>query len=153
MSAVLKPLPRFSPMYPEVLEQVSAIERNIYEFPWTVGNFRDSLGAGYSCWVCHVEHELVGYTVLMIAAGEAHLLNISVAESWQGRGFGKRFLDFLLALAGERHCERVLLEVRQSNRRARALYERNRFVQIGVRKEYYPARTGREDAIVLERKL
>ena len=153
MSAILKSLPRFFPLHEEILEAVSAIERGIYEFPWSAGNFRDSLRAGYSCWVCRVERELVGHAVLMIAAGEAHLLNISIAKAWQGRGLGTSLLEFLVALARERHCERVVLEVRRSNGRAQALYERNGFAQIGLRKDYYPAHLGREDAIVLERPL
>ncbi|MBA2689640.1 MAG: ribosomal protein S18-alanine N-acetyltransferase [Burkholderiales bacterium] len=153
MSALPKQLPRLSPLRPEQLDHIGAIEKSLYEFPWTAGNFRDSLQAGYSCWTCHVDDQLVGYAVLMIAAGEAHLLNISVAPAWQGRGFGKALLEFLMALARERHCERMLLEVRQSNLKACKLYQRNGFIVLGSRKDYYPAQEGREDAIVLERAL
>jgi [ribosomal protein S18]-alanine N-acetyltransferase len=153
MSVAQKEAARFSPMRYEDLESISAIERSLYEFPWTPGNFRDSLNAGYSCWVCHADHILVGYSVLMVAAGEAHLLNISIAKYWQGKGLGEALLDFLIALARERHCERMLLEVRKSNDLAHRLYVKNGFVPIGERKAYYPALVGREDAIVLERRL
>jgi ribosomal-protein-alanine N-acetyltransferase len=153
MSAVLRSLPRFEPMRGADLARVSSIETSIYEFPWTRGNFQDSMSAGYSCWACRLDEELVGYAVLMIAAGEAHLLNISIAAPWQGHGLGATFLAFLIDLARERYCERILLEVRASNALARALYERIGFVRVGVRKGYYPARVGREDAIVLEHRL
>lgn len=153
MSANPRLLPQFAPLREPDLETVSSIEASIYEFPWTIGNFRDSLRAGYSCWSCRVGRDLAGYAVLMVAASEAHLLNISVAAPWQERGLGHAFLTFMADLARERHCERMLLEVRQSNVRARALYERNGFAEIGMRKEYYPARHSRENAIVLERRL
>jgi ribosomal-protein-alanine N-acetyltransferase len=145
--------PRFSPMRDPEIAQVCAIENGAYEFPWTEGNFRDSLSAGYSAWVCHVDDEIVGYAVLMIAIGEAHLLNLTIARLWQGRGLGVALLRFLIGLARERHCERILLEVRQSNTLACHLYQANDFVQIGVRKAYYPATLGREDAIVFERRI
>lgn len=153
MSAVLRSLPRFEPLRRQDVARVSAIEKSIYEFPWSSGNFQDSMNAGYSCWACRVEEELVGYAVLMVAAGEAHLLNISIAAPWQRHGLGGTLLAFLIRLARERYCERILLEVRESNVLARALYERTGFVVIGLREGYYPARVGRENAIILERRL
>jgi len=140
-------------MHEEDLERVIAIETALYEFPWTLGNFRDSLHAGHSGWICTANRELAGYAILMIGWGEAHLLNISIAASWQRKGLGESLLRFLIDLSRERHCERMLLEVRRSNMVARQLYLRNRFVEIGERKGYYPAIQGREDAIVLERLL
>lgn len=153
MSALPKPLPQFFPLRFSDLERVSGIEHVLYEFPWSVGNFRDSLNSGYSCWSCFIQGELIGYAVLMTATNEAHLLNISVATAWQGNGLGTALLDYLSALARDRDCHRMLLEVRVSNLDARRLYERNGFIAIGERKNYYPARNGREDGIVLARKL
>lgn len=153
MSALPRQPGRFAPLRHDELESVSAIEQTVYAFPWSSGNFSDSLTAGYSCWTCHVGDVLAGYAVLMIAADEAHLLNLSIAAPWQGRGLGTALLAFLLRLSRERHCARVLLEVRQSNLGAQRLYARHGFVRIGARKHYYPERDGREDAIVLEHSL
>ncbi|MES2354257.1 MAG: ribosomal protein S18-alanine N-acetyltransferase [Pseudomonadota bacterium] len=150
MNVVLKPVPTFSPMRLDDLDQVAAIEKTIYDFPWTEGNFRDSLNAGYSGWICTIHHEVVGYCVMMVAVGEAHILNISIASAWQRQGLGEALLCYLMTLARERHCDRMLLEVRPSNVAARELYEKKGFVQIGTRKGYYPALIGREDAIIFE---
>lgn len=152
MSAVPRPASgsatQFFPMTESDLEAVLRIERVIYDFPWTRGNFRDSLRAGYSCWAARAGGELVGYAVMMLAAGEAHLLNLSVAAPRQGRGHGKALLAHLLGVARD-HAARVLfLEVRPSNGAAKRLYGGFGFEQIGVRRGYYPAQGGREDALV-----
>lgn len=153
MSAVQKPALRFAPLRSIDLDTVSAIEESIYEFPWTLGNFRDSLHAGYSCWGCWVDEVLAAYAIAMYAAGEAHLLNISVAPASQGCGIGSLLLDYIMRLGKERHCDRMLLEVRPSNLVARHLYSRTGFQEVGRRKSYYPAVHGREDALLLERML
>jgi [ribosomal protein S18]-alanine N-acetyltransferase len=149
MSAVLKPEPGFRPLVERDLESVAAIERDLYEFPWTLGNFHDSLAAGYSCWAMTSEHGLVGYAVLMLGAGEAHLLNLSIARSEQRKGYGSRLLYHLLGVTRRYGASRLMLEVRPSNAAGRALYARHDFAEIGVRRGYYPARSGREDALVL----
>ncbi|MCC7483504.1 MAG: ribosomal protein S18-alanine N-acetyltransferase [Burkholderiales bacterium] len=131
------------------LDVVTAIERDIYSHPWTPGNFRDSLDAGYHCWILECASVLAGYTIVAVAAAEAHLLNLSVARSWQGRGYGRELLAFALRLARDYGAGVVLLEVRPSNAAARALYAAAGFAEIGVRHGYYPAEQGREDAIVL----
>lgn len=133
------------------LPQVVAIERTIYTHPWTQGNFADSLAAGYHCWVLQRDGGLAGYAVLMVAAGEGHLLNLSIAAPFQGQGLGGDFVRFLLKAARERGAATIYLEVRPSNRTALALYAKAGFVQIGMRRNYYPAQDGREDAIVMER--
>ena len=92
MSAVLRPAVEFEPMRETDLRAVLEIEESIYEFPWTLGNFRDSLRAGYSCWVIRENRCVIGYAVLMLAAGEAHLLNLSVAAPSQRRGHGRKLL-------------------------------------------------------------
>ncbi len=149
MSALPRPEPRIRPLAERDLDAVVAIEREIYEFPWTLGNFRDSLAAGYSCWAYHAADGLVGYAVMMIGAGEAHLLNLSIASACQRRGYGKQLLEYLMAVARSYGAQALLLEVRPSNAVARALYAAYGFEQVGVRRDYYPARDGREDALLL----
>jgi ribosomal-protein-alanine N-acetyltransferase len=131
------------------VEQVAGAERDIYTHPWSLGNFRDSLHAGYSCWVMEARGELVGYGVLMIGVGEAHLLNLSIARAWQRRGMGRALLQHFIELAGRFGATRMLLEVRPSNAAARALYARAGFLELSVRRGYYPAEAGREDAILM----
>jgi [ribosomal protein S18]-alanine N-acetyltransferase len=152
MSAVPRPASaaatQFLPMAESDLDSVLRIERAIYDFPWTRGNFRDSLRAGYSCWAARAEGELIGYAVMMLAAGEAHLLNLSVAAARQRRGHGRAFLAHLLAAARDHGARVLFLEVRPSNAAAQRLYATFGFEQIGVRRGYYPAHGGREDALV-----
>jgi ribosomal-protein-alanine N-acetyltransferase len=149
MSAVLKPEIGFRPLVDADLEAVMAIERDLYEYPWTPGNFRDSLTAGYSCWAMVGQSGLVGYAVLMLGAGEAHLLNLSIARSVQRQRHGTRLLRHLIGVTRRYGASRLYLEVRPTNLAARALYARHGFVEMGTRHGYYPARNGREDAIVL----
>lgn len=149
MSAVLLPQRRIRPLAEADLDAVVAIERDIYEFPWTPGNFRDSLRAGYSCWAYFEDDHLIGYAVLMLSAGEGHLLNLSVAADQQRRGHGARLLGHLVRVAREYGARVVFLEVRPSNQPAQKLYAAHGFHAIGVRRGYYPSRDGREDAIVL----
>lgn len=139
------------PMQLADLDAVLAIEGVAYEFPWTRGNFIDSLHAGYTCWVLFdVHHRLIAYAVSMAGVEELHLLNLTVAPAEQGQGHARWLLDALVA-----HCRReaalmLWLEVRTANARARRLYERFGFREIGIRRGYYPAAQGRrEDAVVM----
>ncbi|MDH5537301.1 MAG: ribosomal protein S18-alanine N-acetyltransferase [Betaproteobacteria bacterium] len=150
MSARLDTLPRYRRMTAADLDLVAAIEKEVYPYPWTQGNFRDSLSAGYHCWIMECGGAVVGHGVVMIAAGEAHLLNLSIAAGWQRRGLGAEFLRFVMKLARDYGASRILLEVRPSNHGGRALYARAGFREIGMRRGYYPAGMGREDAIVLD---
>jgi ribosomal-protein-alanine N-acetyltransferase len=155
MVAVLKETyPALRQMRPDDLEQVAAIEQRAYEFPWTFGIFRDCLKAGYGCWVlARTGGELVGYGVLSVAAGEAHVLNVAVAPDERNQGHGRRIMKRLLDLARWQRVERVFLEVRPSNEGAVALYHDLGFNEIGRRPNYYPTRRGREDAIVMALEL
>ncbi|MFN0160188.1 MAG: ribosomal protein S18-alanine N-acetyltransferase [Burkholderiales bacterium] len=154
MSAVLRPeVPRLAPLTPRDLDTVLAIENEIYPFPWTRGNFSDSLAAGYSCWLYVGNDGLIGYAVVMFAIDEAHLLNLSIASSAQRRGHGTQFLAALESSARGHGAQSMLLEVRPSNQAGRALYARAGYEQVGLRRGYYPAMPGREDALVLARKL
>jgi [ribosomal protein S18]-alanine N-acetyltransferase len=148
MSAVLRPA-GFEPMRESDLRSVLEIEENLYEFPWTLGNFRDSLRAGYACWVVREGRRVIGYAVLMLAAGEGHLLNLSVAAGWQRRGHGRGLLHNVVQAAREQKAKVLFLEVRPTNEVGQRLYAGYGFRQIGVRRGYYPARKGREDALVL----
>jgi [ribosomal protein S18]-alanine N-acetyltransferase len=149
MSAVLRPEPRIEPLTTRDLDAVVAVEATIYDFPWTFGNFRDSLAAGYSCWGMHSGDGLVGYAVMMLGVNEAHLLNLSIAAPVQRRGYGGKLLEHLLGVARGYQAHVIFLEVRPTNPAARRLYLRHGFEQVAVRKGYYPARHGREDALLL----
>ncbi len=151
MSAVARPVEdRFVPMQVEDLDEVMAIENDLYPFPWTRGNFRDSLSAGYSAWTLrNGGGELIAYAVVMIALDEAHLLNLSVKRGWQRRGHGWRMLDYMASVARDHGARSMLLEVRPSNATGQHLYANYGFERIGRRRDYYPAVGGREDAIVM----
>jgi ribosomal-protein-alanine N-acetyltransferase len=149
MNAILKTATQFRPMQPEDLDAIMAIEPHIYSHPWSRGNFADSLNAGYSCWVCQHEGQFVGYAVMMLVLDEAHVLNISIAQAYQGRGLGRALLMQLIDVAHRHGAQMMFLEVRPSNLAARALYESVGFNEFSVRKGYYPAEHGREDAILM----
>jgi ribosomal-protein-alanine N-acetyltransferase len=137
-------------MVPSMLDGVVAIEDAAYAFPWSRGNFADSLAAGYSAWTAWEHGQLIAYAVVMIAADEAHLLNITVDVEHQGRGIGAWLLGEMFALARGRGAGRLFLEVRPSNVVARRLYERAGMANIGVRRRYYPSHgLLREDALVM----
>lgn len=148
---------RVRPMRRRDLDAVAAIERSIYPFPWTRGNFADSLLAGHDAWIFELEVEespqLIGYAIVMWVPDEVHLLNLSVAAPMQGRGYGREMLQWLMRDAAGRGARGMLLEVRPSNAPALALYRSSGFESIGVRRGYYPAEDGREDAQVLFRQL
>ena len=149
MSAVLKDAPRLMPMQEIDLTEVMAIETVLYTHPWTRGNFGDSLRAAYQCWTWRLGNELLGYFILLVAAGEGHLLNLSVASARQRAGHGSALLKQAMRLARNRGAQHLFLEVRPSNEGAKALYGRFGFRQVAVRRGYYPAHGGREDALVL----
>ena len=145
--------PTLRVMTVQVLDAVLAIEVQAYTFPWTRGNFIDSLASGYLARALLAEDgELVGYFVAMQGFEEMHLLNLTVAAHHQGRGHARRLLAELYALSASCSATAVWLEVRDSNERARALYEREGFIEAGRRRDYYPAPAGRrEDAVLMTR--
>ena len=131
--------------------EVMRIERSIYPYPWTAGNFTDSLDFRYVCKVAELDGVMVGYAVLMPSVEEAHLLTIGIAAEYQRKGIGEELLGRVMAIAHDSGMHRVILEVRPSNTAALALYRKGGFRQIGLRRGYYPAdNNGREDAIVME---
>ncbi|MEK7735397.1 MAG: ribosomal protein S18-alanine N-acetyltransferase [Pseudomonadota bacterium] len=154
MSAVaITPEPRIRSMHWEDLPAVLRIEELAYEFPWTLSIFRDCLRVGYACCVLEAPSGVIGYGLMSVGAGECHLLNICVHPEYQRRGLGARLVEHLLAEAQRRGVRMALLEVRVSNTAAYCLYQKLGFDEVGLRKDYYPARQGREDAILLAREL
>jgi ribosomal-protein-alanine N-acetyltransferase len=151
MSAVLRQAAeQIAPMRADDLPDVLEVEQAAYEFPWTHGNFIDSLRAGHSAWTMRDSGGgLIAYAVLMLALDEAHLLNLTVAPSCQRFGFGWRMLEAMAENSRGHGARTMLLEVRPSNEAAQQMYARYGFVRIGIRRGYYPARDGREDAIVM----
>ncbi|CAD6539683.1 [Ribosomal protein S18]-alanine N-acetyltransferase [Paraburkholderia hiiakae] len=151
MSGVLMTDRYLSPMTESDLDEVAIIERSAYEFPWSRGNFEDSLRNGYyGLCMRHVTGTLIGYCVLMPVVDEMHLLNLCVAPQAQGAGAGLTMLREAVRIARSQGLEGLLLEVRPSNHRAIRLYEQFGFITIGRRKNYYPARHhSREDALVM----
>jgi len=135
------------------LSMVSDIERRSYEFPWSHGVFRDCLLAGYQNIVLVSEDRVVGYGVLSIAAGEAHILNICIDPELRSHGYGEKLLDEMLFRARAALVREIFLEVRPSNERAIQLYQKKGFHQVANRHAYYQANEGREDAAVLSKKL
>lgn len=149
MVAVVRPFIDFRAMRAEDIDAVSAMEHASYEFPWSPGIFRDCVKASHPCWVMCVDDAIAGYGILSMGADEAHLLNICIGAEWRGRGLGRRLLGRLMDIARWNGAQRVFLEVRPSNPLAKVLYESIGFCEIGRRPRYYPARDGREDAIVM----
>jgi len=133
------------------LNEVTEIEIEVFPFFWTREVFRDTITAGYECWVARdASNVLVGYFVLMPVIDEAQLLTIAVRADLQGQGIGRKLLDRVIALAREIHMLSLLLEVRPSNSRALEMYQRYGFTQIGLRKNYYEApKNTREDGLVM----
>jgi len=153
MSVVFEIAHRLRPMTEDDLPRIHRIELASYEYPWSLGNFTDSLHAGYSMWVREAEGEVIGYYTMMAAAGEAHLLNLTIAPIWRRHGLGRDLLDHCLACARDHKADSLFLEVRTSNVAAIGLYHSSGFVDLAVRRNYYPARVGREDALIMKKEL
>lgn len=154
MSAVVKEsVVNFRPMEEQDLTDVLAIESLAYEFPWNRVIFRDCLRVGYCCWVMERDGLIDGYSVMSVAVGESHILNLCVHPESQGRGCGAVILDFMLDIARKHQADSIFLEVRPSNEAAIRLYRQSGFDEVGLRRNYYPAGLGREDAIIMARKL
>ncbi len=135
------------------LEAVLRIEQQVHAYPWTRGNFADALRSGYLCKVAEQGHAMLGYAVMMRAVDEAELLDIAIAAQHQRQGWGMCLLQEILALARRLGLRRMVLEVRATNLAAIGLYRRAGFGNIGLRRDYYPAPGGREDAILMGHEL
>lgn len=141
--------PNMRPMQMDDLDAIMRIEPTLYSHPWTRGNFSDSLNSGYSAWVMMLQDKLIGYALVMLVLDEAHLLNISVDKAYQGQGYGRFLLAHMVAIARHHGAANMFLEVRVSNQNAIALYESMGFCEMSIRKQYYPAHQGREDALLM----
>ena len=135
------------------LPQVLEIEQRAYPWPWSEGMFVDSLRNGHLCYHLSEQDRILGYIVVLVTAGECHILNICVDPNHQGKGCGRRLLEHALAAASDLGAEDAFLEVPVSNDPAIKLYERHGFQQVGGRRHYYPAGDQREDALVYRRQL
>lgn len=140
---------RLRPLVAADLDAVMDIEERAYGFPWTRGIFRDCLRVGYCCWCCENDGLIDGYGVMSVAAGESHILNLTVRPESQRQGVCSKLMKHFVQLARRHDAATVMLEVRPSNKRAISLYEKYGFNEIGVRRNYYPADGGREDALIL----
>ena len=135
------------------LPGVAAAERDSYAFPWSEGVFRDCLRAGYICRVAEIDHRLVGYGILSVGAGEAHILYVCVRAEYRCRGLGRRLVTAMFDLGRAYGASDLFLEVRPSNATAIRLYQSLGLAQVGLRRGYYQAADGREDAIVMRLRL
>ena len=145
--------PRFRVMLLDDVDNVMMIERSASSVPWTPEVFRACIRVGYHCAVLEVAYEVVGYTVMAVEAGAAHILNLCIAPTHRGRGLGRAALEYVLAVARAGEVERILLEVRPTNGIAQRLYRSAGFTHRGRRKNYYQTESGYEDAIVLALEL
>lgn len=132
------------------VEKVVMIEREVFLFPWTKGNFDDSIRAGYHCFVLEQGEYMFGYSVMSIAASEAHLLTLGITATYQRQGWGRKILQHVILTARQRAARYLFLDVRESNSVAARLYEQTGFRQVGKRRGYYPAMAGREDSLVMK---
>lgn len=135
------------------LPRVLELENLHYPFPWTEGIFQDCLKVNYNCWVYEHCCEIIGYIVQSFAVGEAHILNVCVAEEHRMRGIGNTLVKEAINDVAQKNVDTIFLEVRESNSAAISIYNKVGFVEVGMRKSYYPAAKGREDAIVMAREL
>lgn len=149
MSALPKLQPQFRAMSYDDLIAICRIEPTIYSHPWTYGNFKDSLDSGYSAWVMEMSGEIIGYALVMMVLDEAHLLNVSVSQGYQGQGLGRALLGHIIEVSRRRLATNMFLEVRASNTKAIGLYETMGFCEMGIRRHYYPSHQGREDAVLM----
>lgn len=150
MSAVLRGVVAgFRPMEETDLPAVLEIENRVYEYPWAAGIFQDCLRMSYNCWVYEQKYDIVAYGIATIGAGESHLLNLSVHPDSQRAGLGRKMLNHLISMSQRHNVDTLLLEVRPSNHAALCLYRAAGFNEVGLRKNYYPAGRGREDALIL----
>lgn len=155
-AAALQGMLELQPMTTAQLDAVMAIEVAVYPFPWSRGNFIDSLASGYVARVLCTPHggSLLGYFVAMPGFEELHLLNITVASAAQGQGHARTMFEALLVEGRRINARELWLEVRVSNLQARAVYAHLGFAEVGQRKGYYPAAHGlREDAVVMSRSI
>ena len=140
---------QFSDFKENDLSAIGLIENEVHAYPWTQGNFLDSIKSNHACLMMKLNEEIIGYTVMMFVLDECHLLNISIKKSMQKKGYGSHLLKEVIRQANLAHAKTIYLEVRASNQTAIHLYDKHGFNEMSIRKDYYRAREGREDAVLM----
>ncbi|MFT5350143.1 MAG: ribosomal-protein-alanine N-acetyltransferase [Planctomycetota bacterium] len=154
MSAVLsQAMLVFRPMVEDDLESIMRVELAAYEYPWSEAIFRDCLRVGYCCWILESDDDFIAYGVMSVGGGESHILNLCVRPDYQNNGMGKEMLNHLMEIARHHNAQTVFLEVRPTNEVAIKLYNTAGFNEIGIRENYYPSDSGKEDALIMARNL
>jgi ribosomal-protein-alanine N-acetyltransferase len=143
----------FRPMDIDDVDTVMIIENQVYAYPWTEAIFNDCIRVGYDCWLALIEDKIIAHAVISVAAGESHILNISIDPKQQNKGIGKQFIEHLVDIAKSKGASVIMLEVRPSNVLAINCYSATGFNEIGCRKNYYPAADGKEDALLFAREI
>lgn len=138
---------------PEHIPEILEIEKVAYTHPWTEGMLRDCLKDNYCFYAMFRNGDIIAYGILSCILDESHILNLCVSPDCQKQGLGRRMLYKLLEKAGKNQSRTVFLEVRESNHTAQGLYEDVGFNRLGNRKEYYPNKGGREDAVIYAKEL
>ncbi len=153
-NVVKAPAPQWAAMTEADLPELMSVEARAYAYPWSRGNFVDAIWNGHRCLVLRSpegNHPILGYSVTLPGVDEAHLLNITVVPEFQGQGHARAMLAAVARDALRAGFECVWLEVRQSNQRARRLYERFGFVTVAERSGYYPSEGATREAAVVMR--
>jgi ribosomal-protein-alanine N-acetyltransferase len=140
---------QFSEFKENDLSAIGLIENEVHAYPWTQGNFLDSIKSNHTCLMMKLNEEIIGYTVMMFVLDECHLLNISIKKSMQKKGYGSHLLKEVIRQANLAHAKTIYLEVRASNQTAIHLYDKHGFNEMSIRKDYYRTKEGREDAILM----
>jgi len=140
---------QFSEFKENDLSAIGLIENEVHAYPWTHGNFLDSLKSNHTCLMMKLNEEIIGYAVMMFVLDECHLLNISIKKSMQKKGYGSHLLKEVIRQANLAHAKTIYLEVRASNQTAIHLYDKHGFNEMSIRKDYYRAKEGREDAVLM----
>lgn len=140
---------QFSEFKENDLSAIGLIENEVHAYPWTQGNFLDSIKSNHACLMMKLNEEIIGYTVMMFVLDECHLLNISIKKSMQKKGYGSHLLKEVIRQANLAHAKTIYLEVRASNQTAIHLYDKHGFNEMSIRKDYYRAKEGREDAVLM----
>ena len=140
---------QFSEFKENDLSAIELIENEVHAYPWTRGNFLDSLKSNHTCLMMKVNDEIIGFSVIMFVLDECHLLNISIKISMQKQGYGSHLLNEVIRRANLAYSKTIYLEVRISNQAAIHLYDKHGFNEMSIRKDYYRAKEGREDAVLM----
>lgn len=134
-------------LHEDSMSKILDIERQ-NEFPWTEGMLRDCFNADYEIYGITINQQFIAYAIMRFVSDEAEILNIAVDKNFRQQGYGRMLLQYLSDLSKQKNIQKIFLEVRISNIAAIYLYETLGFKKIAVRKNYYAAGKGREDAVI-----